>query len=241
VAEAERAVKLAPTLAEAQSSLGYALAYGRLDVRGAAAPYEAARKAGQGDADVLTRYAQYATRTGDFAAAKTAVDRVLELDPLNARVWRSQGSLLFSQKRYAESIAPAEKALSINPRISLAHSAIGDAQYFLKQLDQAIEQYRLESTPVFRDTGLAIVLHKGGDTAGAEAALRSLVTNGDSSAYQQAQVFAQWEQPDEAFAALDRALRIRDSGLLYLRNDPMMDSLRANPRFTAIMRQVGFA
>jgi TolB-like protein/tetratricopeptide (TPR) repeat protein len=241
VAEAGRAVKLAPTLAEAQSSLGYALAYGLLDVRGAAAPYEAARKAGQGDADVLTRYAQYATRIGDFAAAKTAIDRVLELDPLNARVWRSQGSLLFSQKRYAESIAPAEKALSINPRISLAHSAIGDAHYFLKQLDQAVEQYKLESTPVFRDTGLAMALRKSGDTAGAEEAMRSLVANGDSSAYQQAQVFAQWGQPDEALAALDRALRIRDSGLLYLRNDPMMDSLRANPRFTAIMRQVGFA
>jgi TolB-like protein/tetratricopeptide (TPR) repeat protein len=241
VAEAGRAVKLAPALAEAQSSLGYALAYGRLDVRGAKGPYEAARKAGQGDADVLTRYAQYATRTGDFVAAQKAIDRVLELDPLNARVWRSQASLLFSQRRFAESIAPAEKALSINPRIALAHSAMGDAQYLLKQSDQAVVQYRLESTPVFRDTGLAMALRKAGDAIGAEDALRRLVTNGDSSAYQQAQIFAQWGQSDAAFAALDRAMRIRDSGMLYLRNDPMMDSLRTNPRFAALLRQVGFA
>lgn len=241
VAEARRAIKLAPELADAQSALGFALAYGRLDVRGARAPFEAARKAGQGNADVLVRYAQFATRTGDFEAARTTIARVLELDPLNARAWRIQGGLLYAQKRYAESIAPGEKALALNPKLTVASAAIGDALYLLKQPQDALARYQAEPGASFRLAGLAIALRRTGDTLGADAAMRDLLAIGDSASYQQAQVRAQWGQPDAALDLLDRAKRAGDSGLLYLRNDPMMDSLRANPRFTALLRDIGFA
>ncbi|CAM3220249.1 TIR domain-containing protein [Sphingomonas antarctica] len=241
VAEAQRAIKLAPQLSDAQSALGFALAYGRLDVRGAHAPFEAARRTGQGNADVLVRYAQFATRTGDFEAARTAIERALTLDPLNSRAWRVQGALFYAQKRFAESIAPVEKALALNPKITVASAAIGDALILLGQPEAALARYRAEPGASFRLAGLAIALRRTGDTLGADAAMHDLLAIGDSASYQQAQVRAQWGQPDAALDLLDRAWRTRDSGLLYLRNDPMMDSLRANPRFTALLRDIGFA
>ena len=49
--------------------------------------------------------------------------------------------------------------------------------------------------------------------------------------YQQAQVLAQWGQLDTAIARLQQARAIGDSGLVYARNDPLLDPLRGDPRF----------
>ena len=45
---------------------------------------------------------------------------------------------------------------------------------------------------------------------------------------------------DRAFAALDRAWQIRDSGLLRLKGDPYMDPLRGDPRFAALMKKLDY-
>jgi hypothetical protein len=45
---------------------------------------------------------------------------------------------------------------------------------------------------------------------------------------------------DRAFAALDRAWEIRDSGLLRLKGDPYMDPLRGDPRFAALMKKLDY-
>ena len=49
---------------------------------------------------------------------------------------------------------------------------------------------------------------------------------GDRVLYQQAQIHAQWGELDAAIAKLQQARRIGDSGLIYLRNDPLLDPLR---------------
>jgi len=137
-------------------------------MQAAAAPFAAARAAAQGDADVLVRFAQYATRRGDFAAAQKAVDRVIQLDPLNPRAYRTQAALYYAQRRFAESIAPGEKALALNPRLNNAHSAIADALLPLKKPDEALTQYRAEPSASFRLAGLAIALRDTGDAEEAE-------------------------------------------------------------------------
>ena len=58
--------------------------------------------------------------------------------------------------------------------------------------------------------------------------------------YQQAQVLAQWGEPDPAIARLERARRIGDSGLIYSRNDPFLDPLRNDARFTKLLDRLGF-
>jgi len=45
---------------------------------------------------------------------------------------------------------------------------------------------------------------------------------------------------DEAFDALERAHALRDSGLIYARNDPFLDPLRGDARFNALLERLGF-
>ena len=239
---ARRAVELAPESAQTQSALGFALFNGRIDAKAARGPYEKSYLLGSGDADVVSRYALFSARSGRFDEARRAIAVAVELDPLNARIFRQQGEVEFSARAFAASIPPIERALELNPKLSVAHSAIGASKLMLGDVAGAKAEYDAEPSGLFRLTGLAIIARREGDGAAAEAAMAQLIAeNGDNSLYQQAQVLAQWGEGDKALSALERAKAEGDAGLVYLRNDPFLDPLRGDARFKTLLASLGFA
>ena len=241
VASAHRAIDLAPDHAEAYSTLGFTLFQGRLDARGAREPFERSRELGSGEATVMARYAQYSARIGRQSAASDAIARALQLDPLNPLIHRAAAAIEFAARNFAESIPHARRALEMNPRMSRAHAAIGDALLMLGRHEEARAEYAAEPVQDFRLAGEAIVERKLGNDAAARAARARLVEElGDRVLYQQAQILAQWGEPDAAIARLEQARRIGDSGLVYLRNDPFLDPLRKDPRFGGLLASIGF-
>jgi Tfp pilus assembly protein PilF len=242
IAAAERAIAIAPGLADAHSTLGYTLFQGRLDARGARDPFERSAKLGPGDATVLARYSQYSARTGNDAAAAPAMKRALSLDPLNPLIYRAASSIEYAARRFAESIPPSRQALAMNPKMTRAHAAVGDALLMLGKLAEARTEYLAEPFADYRLAGLAIVEHRLGNTAAARAAMDTLIGElADKVLYQQGQVLAQWGEGPAAIARLEQARRIVDSGLVYARNDPLLDPLRDDPRFVALLKSIGFA
>jgi TolB-like protein/Flp pilus assembly protein TadD len=241
IAAANRAIEIAPDYAEAYSTLGFTLFQGRLDARAARKPFERSRELGSGEATVMARYAQYSARVGHESVASEAIDRALLLDPLNPLIHRAAGSIAYAARNYAASIPHAQRALAMNPRMSRAHAAIGDAHLLLGRLEDARAEYALEPVEDFRLTGQAIVEYRLGNGAAARAARTKLVKDlGDRVLYQQAQIHAQWGERNAAIGKLEQARRIGDSGLIYLRNDPLLDPLRALPRFAALLESIGF-
>ena len=241
IAAAERAIAIAPDLADAHSTLGYTLFQGRLDARAARAPFERSMQTGAGEATVLARFAQYSARCGRAAEARAAIRRATPLDPLNPLIFRAAGSIEYAARDYQASIGPARRALEMNPRLSRAHAAIGDALAMLGRPEEARTEYRAEPVPDFALSGLAIVERTLGRTAEAEQAYRRLVAEaGDRALYQQAQVLAQRGEPDAALQRLEAARRLGDSGLIYARNDPFLDPVRGDPRFTRLLQGIGF-
>src|SRR5688572_17781546 len=239
IASAERAIELAPDLADAHSTLGFTLFQGRLDARAARAPFERSNELGGGEATVVARYAQYCARCGRDRPARAAMKRALVLDRLNPLIHRAAGSIEYAARRWEDSIGPARRALSMNTRLSRAHAAIGDALLMQGRNDDARAEYLAEPVEDFRLAGLAVVERRRGDAPAAEAAMTRLVDeHGDRVLYQQAQVLADWRRPQEAFARLERALALGDSGLIYLRNDPFLDPLRGNLRFVKLLNRL---
>jgi TolB-like protein/Tfp pilus assembly protein PilF len=242
VEAAQRGAALAPDVAETQSALGFALFNGRLDARAARGPYERSLALGRGEADILSRYAGYSARCGRIAPAREAIARSAALDPLNARTQRLIGDVEYSARNYAESIPPFRRALELNPQLSVAHSAIGASLLMMGRVDEARAEYELEPNSLFKLPGLAIVARRQRLAAEAAAAFELLRSeHGDNCLYQQAQVLAQWGQAPAAMARLLEALRAIDAGLVYLRNDPLVDPLRREPAFNDLLSRLGFA
>lgn len=241
IASAETAVQLAPEFAVAHSTLAFALFQGRLDVRAARVPFERSNALAAGEATVQARWALYCARTGRHELAAEAMARALLRDRLNPSIHRAAGSVEYAARRFAASVAPVRKALEMNPRMSQAHAALGDALVNLGSLEEAQAEYAAEPIADFRLTGLAIAAHRLGQAEASRAAMAQLVSEqGDRVLYQQAQVLAQQGELEPAMTALLAARAHGDSGLIYSRNDPFLDPLRGDPRMVSLLDGLGF-
>jgi TolB-like protein/Tfp pilus assembly protein PilF len=241
VSAAQRAVSLAPDFADAQSTLALTLFQGKLDVRSARKPYDLSRKLGEGNASVQGRFAFYAAATGRFADADDAMQKAMVLDPLNPLVHRAAGAVKFEAGHYAEAIIHIRKALSLKPKLSDAYARIGMAQLALEQNKEARASCVLETHKWSRAACLAIAEKRLGNERAAQAALQVLIDDKDVvSDYQQAQVYSQWGDVEAAKAALMRAFASRDTGLIYARNDPMLQILHTDAAFARLLKNIGF-
>ena len=92
---------------------------------------------------------------------------------------------------------------------------------------------------------IAAVAHVGA-SLGDEAAARASLVRMDSIAHERyvmpdavALVHAALHEPDDAFRWLDRAVADRSHWLVWLTRDTRWASIRADPRFAALVRRVG--
>ena len=234
---AQRAIDIAPDLPEGQVAMGQALFAGRLDIPAARPFFDRAAQLGRGNADILLMAALYYARAGRAHEGRTAITRAIALDPLNPRAFRAAASIEYAARRFRAVIAPATKALELNPHMANAWYLIGYAKMLTGDLAGAKLALSAEPHADFRLSGLAILAARTGDKVAARGAYNQLLREvGDSALYQQAQVLAQFGDHDGGIAVLQRARAVHDSGLIYLATDPLLDPLRTDPRFVALQR-----
>ena len=241
IAMARHAVQLAPNLAAAQATLGFALIDGRLDAKGARQPYRLSYELARGDADILGRFGNFEARCGRFESARPAVQRAAELDPLNARAFRQIGQVELSARNYAAVAAPIAQALKLNPEMSNAWATLGKAQLMRGDLAAALASFAKEKSTLNRLPGLTLVAIKQGKSDEAERLLAELTaSDGDNSLFQRAEIMTQWGRKGEALALLENGYDALDAGLIQIRIDPLLDPLRQEPRFIRLVNVIGF-
>ena len=242
IEEGRTAVRLAPKLAEAHLALGYATFAGQFDIKGARRSYDLAYRYGRGNADNLVLYAYYAVRARRSKEARAAIAQAVALDSLNPRTHRAAGTIGFATRDYAGAIAHYRRALALNPTMANVHAFLGYCLTQMGKLDEARAALAKEPSAMFRLTGQAILEHRAGNAAAASQAYDALVREvGDAALYQQAEVMAQWRRPDAAIALLKRARAVGDSGMTGIASDPLLDPIARDPRYRALVRDMGFA
>lgn len=242
IASAEASVKAAPKLAEAYSALGYAIYNGRLNPKAARESFERSRELGEGDADVLRTFSLFCAFTDRALDAETAIASSLALDPLNPGAFRAAGHIAYARRDYAVTEAKMRQALELNPKLSIANSAIGSALYLTGQYQKALAAFMAEPVAFIRLPGEAMTQARLGNKPAATAAYDTLVADfGATSKYQQAQVLAQWGQGAQALQRLGEAVAARDPGLLLAQTDAMLDPIRTQPEFSQLLSKMGLA
>ena len=88
-------------------------------------------------------------------------------------------------------------------------------------------------------SGLAVVYQALHRTKGADAALACLQTEfAGREALEVAEAYAFRRQKDEAFKWLDRAYAQKDNSHYYMKGDPLLKNLEADPRYKAFLRKM---
>jgi TolB-like protein len=240
-ADAHQALELAPELAQAYLVLAEVAELGNLDFTQANEAYERALALAPGNAQVLRLSGTFAARMGHFDAGLTALRRALVLDPLARASYSMLGAALYAARRYEEAVAVLTEGISIAPDFKSTYGDRGFAYYGLGDLERARASCEMKPDFWLSQQCLAVIYDKLKKHADAEAELAKMkAALADAVAYQYATIYAQWGNRAKALEWLETALRLRDPGLENLKTDPLMDPVRQEPRFKAVMRELKF-
>jgi TolB-like protein/tetratricopeptide (TPR) repeat protein len=239
---AQRALELDPDLAEAHAAMGGIQTFYDWDWQGADQSLRRALALAPGNARILRSAAIVARCVGRLQEAVELLRRAAALDPLGVPVHRSLASTCHAAGLLDEAEAAATKALEINPHDAGSRLGLGLTLLARGRLDEAQAAFERVEDDLLRLLGLALVHHASGRDADSWAALQALVEKDpDGSAYQIAQGYASCGKTDLCFEWLDRAYHQRDGGLASVKLDPLLDSVRADPRWQPFLQKLKLA
>jgi TolB-like protein/tetratricopeptide (TPR) repeat protein len=239
-ADARRAIALAPELAQAHSALA-TVSQETLDFAQAREEFERAVTLAPGNAAALRGSGDFAAYMGNFNAGIAAARRAVVLDPLARSSHAALGRALYVARRYGEAATAYAEVISLHPDYKATYGYRGLALCGLGDLQNARASCETKRDNWVSRWCLAVVYDKLGRHADAQAELRKYqAAEGDAASYQYATIYAQWGDRPKALGWLDMAMRLRDTGLVFLKTDPLMDPLRKEPRFQAIERALKF-
>jgi serine/threonine-protein kinase len=183
-----------------------------------------------------------------FADAIAAFDRAIALDPLSDFMLGNVAIALVFSGRAPRAVQEVRRGLLRSPGNGTLHQRLGFALLASGAMAEArVELERaLELIPRMHQatTVLACVYAAVGDTAGARRLLaeaEASVTGAQGSAYELACVHLALGDVDAALTWLERAFEARDVWVTWLHLDPRLGALHGDPRFTDLVRRLGFA
>lgn len=146
-----------------------------------------------------------------------------------------------SSGRLKEAEAHGSKALALSP--DAWPGAILQTKIYLMQgrpqdAFREVDSVRYASARTYFNS---IALYASGRKAESDDTLHQVITQHPEDSYSIATVYAFRNQRDEAFEWLDRAYVQRNSGLIQIKNDPLLTNLHSDPRFTAFLKKLTFA
>jgi serine/threonine-protein kinase len=237
---AERAIAIAPTLADGYRTRGRLRSESAFDQSGAMADFTRALELNPGDSGSQQKLGDLLRCLGRFDEGQAALDKALDLDPLSVPAMVSLANLYKSRGDFAQAERYFERALQLSPDSSYALEGLGETLLMEGKLPQALATTQRQPDEARRLYVTAMVQHSLGDRAQSDQALHELERRfGAGWAFQVGAAYAWRGERDKAFAWLERSYRQQDGGLLLTKTDRLLAGLRSDPRFPALLRKVG--
>ena len=237
---ADKAIEFAPEDAAGYRARSFLRTLHLWDWVGARADAEKALALGPGEAANYVQLGMVLVVIGSVPEATTALSKAVELDPLSTTGWTLLARAQMYARNFSGARESARRALEISPDSTRGLGYLGYAQLLEGRAAEALTTFRkISDGRWLMMSGVAMAEHTLGHEKESQAALDELQAQfASSAAYQIAQVHAWRGEKDLAFEWLDRAYSQRDAGLTLLTHDPMLDSLRGDPRFAALLRKL---
>jgi len=241
-----KALRLDPNLAEAHAAVGKVLNFAEIDLTGSIREFERA----------IELKPNYATAhhwlgagplvdLGRFDDAIAHGKRAIELDPLSPIMNADLGLTLYFARHYDDAVVQLRKPLVLDPTFAYALYNLGMVLQSKGDLAGAIAQY--EKAKQFSDDPHISALSGAAKAlAGDKNAALQILTDLDKIsqhrevlAYSRALLHLGLNNKDEALRWLEQSFADRDgSNIGAIKVDPLLDPLRGDPRFEALVQKV---
>ena len=244
-AAAQKGLELDPSLAEPHSTLGLIL-YSAFDFSQSKNEFERAIALDPNDAVAHQWFGNGPLIvTGEFDRAIAEGKRAVELDPLSLVVNTDLAVGYTMARRYPEAIEQFNKVLAMDQRFYYARWAFGLALQCNGQMPEAIAQYK-KAAELTDDPFVLAWLAQGYAKAGQRdealkllGQIQELATKRYVGAWSFAIVHLALGEKGKAIDDLERAFRERsDPFITFIKVSPLLDPLRGDPRFQALLATV---
>lgn len=244
-ANAERAIKIDPRLAEAHVSLGLVMFQYEWNWDRAESEFRRALELNPNYPQAHQFYADYLKAMGRFGEALSEMRRALELDPLSLAISTGLGHVLYLSRQYDLAIEQYLRALELDPKFVQAHLWFGRPYLQKKMYDEAISEVKQAVELSGGSTiSLAVLGHAYASAGKREEALEIVKTLKERAkkqylpSYWIALIYTGLEDKENAFLWLERAFHEHSSWLVWIGVEPRFDVLRSDPRFTSLAKRM---
>jgi len=244
-AAALKAVELDPQLAEARMALG-ALKMREWDWAGAEAEFKRAIELEPNHARSRHWYALFLAAMGRHEEALEQSRRANELQPSSPGMMTGRGAILYFA-RDDQMIRQMEQTVELDPKFAPGYDWLGMAYVQAGRFDESIEVYKkgvlLSGGAAEVKAGLGHAYGVAGLRREAKQILQELLALAKRKyvpPVQIAFVYLGLGEKDRALELLEQAYRERSWELVFVRAEPWVDNLRADPRFQDLLRRMNF-
>lgn len=240
--DAERAIELDPNRAAGYLALAWVQMNRDWNWDGAELSLNRAAELEPGTPAVLRFRSFLCQSLGRLNEAIGFYKQAIALDPLLAGSHSYLAFLYYAAGQYENAEAETQQALELNPQKTYDHFARGEILLQRRRPLEALTEMQQEPAEIWRLTGEALAYHALGRESDSDASLTHLIKDYQANmAYQIAEVYAYRGDPDSAFQWLNRACEQHDAGLRSLKIDPLMNGLRRDPRYAALLKRINLA
>jgi serine/threonine-protein kinase len=244
-AAALKAVELDDTLAEAHTSLAMIATLWEWDWNGAEREFKRAIALNPNYVDARHSYSHLLVDMGRFEESLAQSQRALALDPLDVGMNFHLGFHYYNARQYDQAKTQLQKTIGMDSKFPEAHSILGlvyeQQGLYSKAVAEIERSVELSGSDQRGSLGHLYAISGRRDDAQRlidqlqEESKRQFV-----SPYYIAKIYAGLGEKSQAFAWLEKAYTERDSNIVSLKVDAEFDSLRPDPRFTDLLRRMGF-
>ncbi len=246
-AAAERALELDKNLAEAHMTLATVEHEYYWKWAEAEAEFRRAIELNPNSSLAHKGYAEFLMHSGRNEEAIQEIQRAVDLDPFSLGIRMLRALIYFFAGQYGPAAEECNRIIQLDPQNVPAYYFLGGIYAEQKRYEDAVTQ--LETALKFSDgsskieAAVAWIYAMSGRRQDARRLLSKLEGEANRkyvSPCSLAKIYAALGEKSQAFELLQKAAAERSSDLMYLRHDAGFDTLRDDPRFAELERQIGF-
>jgi DNA-binding winged helix-turn-helix (wHTH) protein/TolB-like protein/Tfp pilus assembly protein PilF len=244
-----KALAIDDQLAEAHASLAGELCYLDRDFAKAEPEYKRAIELNTNYAMAHYFYGSFLSLTGRHTQAIEEKRRARELEPTSSLTSWGVGWALYNARQYDEAIEAFRQTIQMDPSYGLALKFLGQSYLQKHIVDQAIaalqEAVKLDPAHTGCMASLGYAYAMAGKRTEAHQILEKLkeleARRQVEQPYHLAILYTGLGDKDQALLYLERTFEKDPEFLVYIKVEPLLDSLRSDPRFEDMLRRLGLA